>query len=73
MDKKLSYWIKERHNPQFDKPYYSACGQLTYSKARRMQEGALYGHNVMLEYKTEAEYNAALEKFQADGFTVYSH
>jgi hypothetical protein len=26
---------------------------------------------VMLEYETEAEYTAALEKFKADGYTVY--
>jgi hypothetical protein len=71
MDKKLSYWIKERHNPQFDKPYYSACGQLTFSRAQRKQEGTLYGHNVMHEYATEAEYKAAIERLKADGYAVY--
>lgn len=70
MKKKLSYWIKERHNPQFDKPYYSACGQLSNREAAR-KEDSLYGHNVMLEYATEAEYTAAIEKLEADGFTLY--
>lgn len=65
-----SYWIKERNNPQFDKPYYSACGQLSKSAAMR-HEKSLYGSNTMLEYKTAEEYEAAIKKFEADGFTVY--
>jgi hypothetical protein len=70
MNKKQSYWIKERHNPQFDKPYYWGCGQLG-KRAAAKKEDSKYGHNVMLEYETEAEYTAALEKFKADGYTVY--
>jgi hypothetical protein len=66
-----SYWIKERHNPQFDKPYYSACGQLSRREAAKKEE-SLHGFNVMHEYKTEAEYLAALEQLQADGYTVYA-
>jgi len=69
--KKQSYWIKERHNPQFDKPYYSACGQLSKREARS-KEGSLYGFNTMLEFSTEEEYNRALEKFKADGYTVHA-
>jgi hypothetical protein len=65
-----SYWIKERHNPQFDKPYYSACGQLSKREAAK-KEGSLYGFNVMLEYATEAEYDKALAQLQADGYTVH--
>jgi hypothetical protein len=71
MNKRLSYWIKERHNPQFDNPYYSACGQLTKKEAKK-KEGSLYGFNVMLEYKTEDEYSKAIEQFKSDGFSVYS-
>ena len=69
MSRKLSYWIKERHNPQFDKPYYSACGQLT-KKAARDKEKPGYGFNIMHEYKTEAEYLAALEQIKAEGYNV---
>ncbi len=65
-----SYWIKERHNPQFDKPYYHAYGQLSKREAAK-KEDSKYGFNVMLEYATEEEYKAALAKFKADGLTVY--
>ncbi len=65
-----SYWIKERHNRQFKNPYYSACGQLSKWEAKR-KENSLYGFNIMREYKTADEYNAAIEKFKADGFTVH--
>ena len=67
---KKSYWIKKRYNPQFDKPYFSACGQLGQREAKK-KENSLYGFNVMLEFKTESEYNAAIEKFKSDGFRVY--
>ena len=65
-----SYWIKKRYNPQFDKPYYSACGQLSKTVARRKAK-SLYGYNELLEFKTEGEYNKALEKFKSEGYTVY--
>lgn len=67
--KKQSYWIKERHNPQFDKPYFMAYGQLSKRAAKKKEE-SLYGWNVMIEYKTEAEYIAAIENFKASGFRV---
>jgi hypothetical protein len=60
-----SYWIKERHNPQFEKPYYVACGQLSKTEAKR-KEKTSYGTNIMLEYATETEYNKALKKFKKD-------
>jgi hypothetical protein len=66
-----SYWIKERHNPQFDKPYYSACGQLSKREAMK-KEYPRYGSNNMLEYKTLDEYNQALEHFKAGGFIVHN-
>jgi hypothetical protein len=65
-----SYWIKERHNPQFDKPYYSACGQLSRREAAK-KENSLHGFNVMHEYKTEAEYLAALEQLRVTDCTVH--
>lgn len=60
MSTKLNYYIKERHNPQLAKPYYTGCGQLTKKEAKQ-KENSLYGFNVMLEYKTESEYLQALE------------
>jgi len=69
MRKKL-YYIKERHNPQFEKPYYSGCGQLFKKQAKAML-GALYGTNYMLTYETEEEYNKALQDFKDKGFNVH--
>lgn len=65
-----SYWIKKRFNPQFDKPYYSKCGQLSKREAKK-KESSLYGFNVMIEYPTVEEYNKAIEQFKADGHSVY--
>lgn len=65
------YYIKERHNPQFDKPYYSACGQLSKREAHK-KENSLYGNNVMLEYASLEEYNKALEQFKAAGYIFHA-
>jgi len=65
------YYIKERHNPQFDKPYYSACGQLSKREAAK-KENSLYGSNAMLEYASLDEYNKALEQFKAAGYIVHA-
>jgi hypothetical protein len=67
--RQLSYWIKERHNPQFDKPYYMAKGQLTKAAAKRMED-SLYGFNVMLEYPTKKAYEEALIDLRSKGFAV---
>jgi len=69
MSRKLSYWIKERHNPQFDGPYYVACGQLT-KKDAKTKETSLYGYNNMLEFKTVEEYNQALKSLSEKGYRV---
>lgn len=67
---KKKFYILERHNPQFDKPYYCAEGQLT-KKDAKIRESTVYGTNHMLPYETEDEYKTALTKFEADGFHVY--
>jgi hypothetical protein len=56
------YWIKERHNPQFDKPYFTAYGKITAKEARRIENGTLYGTNYMHKFKTEEEYLAKLNE-----------
>ena len=63
------YWIKERHNPQFDKPYYVACGQISAKKARSMEK-PLYGDNYMHKYATKAKYNQAIIDLKDKGFRV---
>jgi len=65
-----SYWIKERHNPQLTKPYYSLCGQLSKTAARK-KENSLYGFNIMLEFPTLAEYEAKVKELKDGGETVY--
>jgi hypothetical protein len=67
---KRSYWIKKRYNPQFDRPYYSACGQLGKREAKR-KEDSLYGFNEMLEFVSAEDYQKAIEQFKAGGYTVY--
>jgi hypothetical protein len=52
------YWIKQRSNPQLDKVFFVPLGQLSIADAKK-HEKTLYGSNVMLRFKTEAEYKAA--------------
>jgi hypothetical protein len=63
------FYIKERNNPQFKKPYYVAEGQLTKKDAKK-KENSLYGDNYMTGYATEQEYKDAIEKLKADGYSV---
>lgn len=62
---KLSYWIKERHNPQLGK-YYSACGQMTTKDAKR-HEDALYGTNYMHRFATHDAYVEKIDELQRAG------
>lgn len=55
------YWIKERHNPQFDKPYFVAYGNITTRRAAQM-ENANYGTNYMLRFDTKEAYEAKLKE-----------
>ena len=71
MKPERSYWIKERRNPQLDKPYYVACGQLGM-KAAKKKEKSLYGYNIMWEYKTLEQYNQAIDSFKAAGYVVHN-
>lgn len=64
------FYIKERHNPQFDKPYYVAEGQLTKVEAEK-KENTVYGNNYMLSYDNQKEYTDAINKFKTDGFNVH--
>jgi hypothetical protein len=64
------YYLKERHNPQFDAPYYIAEGQLTKTDAKK-RCNTTYGTNYMLSYETEKEYTDAIKKLKSEGFTVH--
>lgn len=63
-----SWWIKERNNPQLG-VYYVACGQLSWTEAKR-NEKPLYGSNRMLQFASEADYNGALERLRKEGKRV---
>ncbi len=63
------FYLKERNNPQFDKPYYTVCGQLTKKDAAVKAE-SIYGWNTMLHFDTEVEYLAEIERLKLAGFSV---
>ncbi len=65
MKKPQAYWIKERHNPQTG-VYYVAMGQMSKSTAKRCEK-PLYGSNNMLQFDTEEEYKAELERLRQSG------
>jgi hypothetical protein len=66
---KRDWYIMERHNPQFDKPYYVGVGEMTIGDARRA-EGSIYGCNYMNRFETEEDYRAELDSLKAAGFSV---
>lgn len=67
-----SYWIKERHNPQFARPYYQTYGQLPTRTALRL-ENTKYGTNIMLEFETLEAYNQKIAELKNAGFTVHEN
>lgn len=60
------FYIKERFNPQFDKPYYIALGNITRAQAQN-HFTSLYGYNDILKFSTYEEY---AEKCAELGITV---
>jgi len=64
---KKYYCIKERHNPETNKPCYIKKGLLTKKESILIVEHCAYGKNIVHEYATEVEYNNALEKLRSDG------
>lgn len=67
---KKSYYIKERHNPQLG-TYYVRCGQMTKKEAKQHTTPG-YGYNVMMEYKTEEEYQEAINTLVEKGERIIS-
>jgi hypothetical protein len=57
---KPKFWyIKERHNPQFDKPYYTGLGRISQKEVKEY-ENPLYGFNVLLKFDNESDYKLKL-------------
>jgi hypothetical protein len=63
------YWIKERYNPQFDRPYYVALGSISAHSANERIK-PLYGSNYLLKFSTKQEYEAKLAELKDQGFNV---
>lgn len=63
------FYLKERHNPQFDKPYYVKLGQITKAEAMR-HENSIYGYNKILIFENENSYNKAIADLIADGYNI---
>ena len=64
------YYIKERHNPQFDKPCYKAFGNTLTAKEAKRYEDSLYGYNIMLKFSSKKEYEKKIVELQETGFSV---
>jgi hypothetical protein len=67
---KKKFYLKERHNPQFNAPYCIKLGELTPADAQKAQK-SIYGYNVILSYETENEYNIAIASFKKEGYSVH--
>jgi hypothetical protein len=65
----MKFYIKERNNPQFSKPYYVAKGQMTKKASNRLIE-TVYGYNTLLSFDSEEEYLKAIDNLKETGFRV---
>lgn len=64
------FYIKERYNPQFDKPYYVAKGQMTKKDVKEMLKPG-YGTNYALSFDTDVEYKAKIAELTQLGYRVH--
>jgi len=69
MGKRLSFWIKERINPQLG-VYYVPCGQMSMRDADKYESGTLYGSNIMHRFNDEDSYKKRIEELKAAGESV---
>ena len=63
------FYIGSRHNPQFDKPYYIAYGQLLKKEAKK-KENAAYGSIYLTSYDSKEEYEAKIKELKENGYRV---
>ena len=69
MKEKYKFYIGERNNPQLDKPYYKAYGQLSIRSAKQ-KEKSIYGSMILTSYDTVDEYSIAILKLNEKGLKV---
>jgi len=67
--KNQNWYIGKRINPQFDKPYYVAFGQLSKTEAKR-KEKSVYGSMYLSEYNNLEEYENKIIELKLTGFRV---
>ena len=67
--KKL-YYIGERNNPQFKKPYYIAYGQLTKKDVKR-KEKCMYGDLCITGFVNKEDYDNTLLSLKQKGFSIH--
>ncbi len=70
MKKARYFWIKERHNPQFEKPYFTALGRVPAKEARDHESKRLYGTNCVHKFASEKEYNEKIAELKAQGLMI---
>jgi hypothetical protein len=64
-----NFYIGERGNPQFKKPYYVAYGELTKKEAKSKQN-CVYGSMFLTSYKTKESYEKTISNLKEKGFNV---
>lgn len=66
------WWIKERHNPQFKKPYYILYGNsLSIARAKEI-ENTSYGDSIMHRFETKELYDAMVNRLNNEKQDVMS-
>lgn len=68
---KAKYWyIKERCNSQLSRPYYNALGNISKKEATK-HENPIYGHNYLLRFNNESDYEKEISKLKEQGYKFY--
>ena len=64
------FYIGERHNPQFKKPYYKLYSQPS-KKDAKSKENCAYGSMYLTSYNTVEEYNATIVNLRDSGYSIH--
>lgn len=65
------FYIKERRNQQFKKPYYVAYGNtITAKDVRRMETAPGYGEEYFMKFSSHQEYLDFIQELENSGYTV---
>lgn len=64
------FYIKERCNSQFVKPYYVALGEISKKESKK-SISTVYGNNYLLTFDNFKDYNDKIKDLENQGFIVY--